>query len=266
MGSKSTILEEIIDYKKQAVSIAKQQFSLEYIENQLKGCPSPRSFISSLRSAVANQGSAVIAEIKKASPSKGLIRPDFDPVAHAKDYEVSGATCLSVLTDVKYFKGSDRYLTEVKQASKLPILRKDFIIDPYQVAQSKLMGADCILLIVAALSPSQLQELAAYANQVSIDVLVEVHDKAELNCALDLDNDLIGVNNRNLHNFETSLQTTLELKKYIPEDKLVITESGIHSIDDVKLMKSNGIFGFLVGETFMRAPKPGGKLKELFFT
>ena len=266
MGSKSTILEEIIDYKKQAVSIAKQQFSLEYIENQLKGCPSPRSFISSLRSAVANQGSAVIAEIKKASPSKGLIRPDFDPVAHAKDYEVSGATCLSVLTDVKYFKGSDRYLTEVKQASKLPILRKDFIIDPYQVAQSKLMGADCILLIVASLSPSQLQELAAYANQVSIDVLVEVHDKAELNCALDLDNDLIGVNNRNLHNFETSLQTTLELKKYIPEDKLVITESGIHSIDDVKLMKSNGIFGFLVGETFMRAPKPGGKLKELFFT
>ena len=266
MGSKSTILEEIIEHKKQAVSIAKQQLSLEDIEDQLKDCPNPRPFTSSLRSAVANQRTAVIAEIKKASPSKGLIRPNFDPIEHAKDYEVSGATCLSVLTDVKYFKGSDRYLTEVKQASKLPILRKDFIIDPYQVAQSKLMGADCILLIVAALSPSQLQELAAYANQVSIDVLVEVHDKAELNCALDLDNDLIGINNRNLHNFETSLQTTLELKKYIPEGKLVITESGIHSIDDVKLMKSNGIFGFLVGETFMRAPKPGLKLKELFFT
>ena len=265
MGSKSTILEEIIEHKKQAVSIAKQQLSLEDIEDQLKDCPNPRPFTSSLRSAVANQRAAVIAEIKKASPSKGLIRPNFDPIEHAKDYEVSGATCLSVLTDVKYFKGSDRYLTEVKQASKLPILRKDFIIDPYQVAQSKLMGADCILLIVAALSRPQLQELAAYANQVSIDVLVEVHDKAELNCALDLDNDLIGINNRNLHNFETSLQTTLELKKYIPEGKLVITESGIHSIDDVKLMKSNGIFGFLVGETFMKAPKPGGKLKELFF-
>ena len=195
-----------------------------------------------------------------------MIRSDFNPREHAKDYEVSGATCLSVLTDARYFKGSDRYLTEVKQASLLPILRKDFIIDPYQVAQSKLMGADCILLIVAALSRSQLQELVAYADQISIDVLIEVHNKAELDCALDLDNDLIGVNNRNLHNFETSLQTTLELKKYIPEDKLVITESGIHSVEDVELMNANGIYGFLVGETFLKAPKPGVKLKELFFT
>ena len=266
MGSKSTILEEIIEHKKQAVSIAKQQLSLEDIEDQLKDCPGPRPFTSSLRSAVANQRAAVIAEIKKASPSKGLIRPNFDPIEHAKDYEVSGATCLSVLTDARYFKGSDRYLTEVKQASLLPILRKDFIIDPYQVAQSKLMGADCILLIVAALSRSQLQELAAYADQISIDVLIEVHNKAELDCALGLDNDLIGVNNRNLHNFETSLQTTLELKKYIPEDKLVITESGIHSVEDVELMNANGIYGFLIGETFMKAPKPGVKLKELFFT
>ena len=266
MSSKGTILEEIIDHKKQSVSIAKQHLSLEDIENQLKDCPNPRPFISPLRSAVANQEPAVIAEIKKASPSKGLIRPDFNPREHAKDYEVSGATCLSVLTDARYFKGSDRYLTQVKQACLLPILRKDFIIDPYQVAQSKLMGADCILLIVAALSRSQLQELAAYADQVSIDVLIEVHNKVELDCALDLDNDLIGVNNRNLHNFETSLQTTLELKKYIPEDKLVITESGIHSVEDVELMNANGIYGFLVGETFMKAPKPGVKLKELFFT
>ena len=266
MSSKGTILEEIIDHKKQAVSIAKQHLSLEDIESQLKDCPNPRPFISPLRSAVENQEPAVIAEIKKASPSKGLIRSDFNPREHAKDYEVSGATCLSVLTDARYFKGSDRYLTEVKQASLLPILRKDFIIDPYQVAQSKLMGADCILLIVAALSRSQLRELAAYADQISIDVLIEVHNKAELDCALDLDNDLIGVNNRNLHNFETSLQTTLELKKYIPEDKLVITESGIHSVEDVKLMNANGIYGFLVGETFMKASKPGVKLKELFFT
>ena len=266
MSSKGTILEEIIDHKKQAVSIAKQHLSLEDIENQLKDCPNHRPFISPLRSAVANQEPAVIAEIKKASPSKGLIRSDFNPREHAKDYEVSGATCLSVLTDARYFKGSDRYLTQVKQACLLPILRKDFIIDPYQVAQSKLMGADCILLIVAALSRSQLQELAAYADQISIDVLIEVHNKVELDCALDLDNDLIGVNNRNLHNFETSLQTTLELKKYIPEDKLVITESGIHSVEDVKLMNANGIYGFLVGETFMKAPKPGVKLKELFFT
>lgn len=266
MSSNGTILDEIIDHKRRAVSIAKQELSLEDIESQLKDCPSPRPFISPLRSALANQEPAVIAEIKKASPSKGLIRSDFNPREHAKDYEVSGATCLSVLTDARYFKGSDRYLTEVKQASLLPILRKDFIIDPYQVAQSKLMGADCILLIVAALSRSQLQELAAYADQISIDVLIEVHNKAELDCALDLDNDLIGVNNRNLHNFETSLQTTLELKKYIPEDKLVITESGIHSVEDVELMNANGIYGFLVGETFMKAPKPGVKLKELFFT
>ena len=265
MSSKDTILEKIIDHKKQAVAIAKQQMSLEDIENQLKDCPSPRPFISPLRSAVANREPAVIAEIKKASPSKGLIRPDFNPIEHAKDYEANGATCLSVLTDTRYFKGSDKYLSEVKQASLLPILRKDFIIDPFQIAQSKLIGADCILLIVAALSRSQLQELAAYANEVSIDVLVEVHNKTELDCALDLANDLIGVNNRNLHNFETSLQTTLELKKYIPKDKLVITESGIDSIKDVKLMNSNGIYGFLVGETFMKAPNPGVKLKELFF-
>ena len=265
LSSKDTILEKIIDHKKQAVAIAKQQMSLEDIENQLKDCPSPRPFISPLRSAVANREPAVIAEIKKASPSKGLIRPDFNPIEHAKDYEANGATCLSVLTDTRYFKGSDKYLSEVKQASLLPILRKDFIIDPFQIAQSKLIGADCILLIVAALSRSQLQELAAYANEVSIDVLVEVHNKTELDCALDLANDLIGVNNRNLHNFETSLQTTLELKKYIPKDKLVITESGIDSIKDVKLMNSNGIYGFLVGETFMKAPNPGVKLKELFF-
>jgi len=265
LGATKTILDKILAQKEQEVVTAKQLLTLEEIENQIKGFPSPRPFIGSLRSVISNGEPAVIAEIKKASPSKGLIRSDFNPSEHAKDYEANGATCLSVLTDVEYFMGADDYLSEVKQASSLPVLRKEFIIDPYQVAQSKLLGADCILLIVAALSHSQLHELAAYANQIAIDILVEVHDRDELDRAIELDNDLIGINNRNLHNFETSLKTTLELKRYIPSDKVVVTESGINSVEDVEMMNSNGVFGFLVGETFMRASRPGEKLKELFF-
>ena len=265
MGATATILDEILAQKEREVANAKRLLALEEIENQIRGLPSSRPFIASLRSVISNRKPAVIAEIKKASPSKGLIRPDFSPSDHAKDYEANGATCLSVLTDVEYFKGADKYLTEVKQVSSLPVLRKDFVIDPYQIAQSKLLGADCILLIVAALSHSQLQELAAYANQIAIDILVEVHDMGELDRAMELGIDLIGINNRNLHNFETSLKTTLELKKHIPPDKLVITESGINSVEDIKTMYSNDIFGFLVGETFMRASRPGEKLKELFF-
>lgn len=265
LAATKNILDEILAQKEQEVVTAKQRLSLEEIESQIKGFPSPRPFIGSLRSVISNREPAVIAEIKKASPSKGLIRPDFHPSEHAKDFETNGATCLSVLTDVEYFMGSDGYLSEVKQASSLPVLRKDFIIDPYQVAQSKLLGADCVLLIIAALSHSQLHELAAYANQIAIDILVEVHDREELYRALELGNDLIGINNRNLHNFQTSLETTVELKKHIPPDKLIVTESGINSVEDVKLMNSNGIFGFLVGETFMRASRPGEKLKELFF-
>ena len=265
LNATTTILGEILALKEQEVAIAKQRLSLDEIENQISDLPSARPFIGSLRSVISNREPAVIAEIKKASPSKGLIRPDFNPSEHATDYETNGATCLSVLTDVEYFMGADDYLTEVKQTSSLPVLRKDFVIDPYQVAHSKLLGADCILLIVAALPHSQLQELVAYANQIAIDILVEIHDREELYRAMELGNDLIGINNRNLHNFQTSLETTLELKKHIPSDKLIVTESGINSVEDVKLMKSNGIFGFLVGETFMRASRPGEKLKELFF-
>ena len=265
LKSQSTILEEIVAQKGREVALAKQTLRFDELENQIKNCFPCKPFIESLRSVILRREPAVIAEIKKASPSRGLIRQDFQPSKHAQDYEASGATCLSVLTDVEYFQGADKYLTEARQMCSLPILRKDFVIDPYQIAQSKLLGADCILLIVAALQHSQLQELAAYATEISIDILVEVHDKHELDRALELESDLIGINNRNLHNFETSLQTSLELKKYIPPEKVLVTESGINSMEDVRIMNSNGIFGFLVGETFMRAPKPGAKLRELFF-
>lgn len=224
-----------------------------------------RSFSGAMRERIMAKQVAVIAEIKKASPSKGLIREDFQPAQHAADYEANGAACLSVLTDEQFFKGSNDYLLEARAACNLPLIRKDFMIDTYQIAESRALGADCILLIVAALQPTLLVELADYANQVGIDILVEVHNKSELDQALKLSTDLIGVNNRNLHNFETSLQTTLDLSVHVPEDKLLITESGIHTAGDVQTMTNAGIYGFLVGESFMRAPSPGEKLKEIMF-
>ncbi len=262
----ATILEEIIEHKLGEIAAAKNKISISELESQFGLVGSTRGFCQVLRNKINAQQPAVIAEIKKASPSKGLIRQNFDAAEHAADYAKNGATCLSILTDQKFFQGSNAFLRQARDACTLPTIRKDFVIDPYQIAESKVLGADCILLIVAALQQSQLAELAAYANEISIDILVEVHNKEELEHALELDTDIIGINNRNLHTFETSLRTTLELASSMPPEKLVVTESGINAVEDVKTMIDNGIFGFLVGESFMRAEKPGTRLKELFFS
>ncbi|MEC8741068.1 MAG: indole-3-glycerol phosphate synthase TrpC [Pseudomonadota bacterium] len=259
-----TILEQILETKATELAVAKRQRSLSELEVAISQAPPVRGFSAAMRARIAESKSAVIAEIKKASPSKGLIRQDFDPARHAADYAEHGATCLSVLTDEKYFQGADAFLQQARAACKLPVIRKDFMIDPYQIAESRALGADCVLLIVAALDASQLRELAVYARELSLDVLVEVHNNAELEIALQLDTDLIGINNRDLHTFTTSLQTSIDLAAGLSAHRLVITESGIHSPEDVALMHRNGIFGFLIGESLMRSEQPGAKLRELF--
>ena len=262
--SKATILEEIIAQKHREIAQGRQHVSLLELERLASQVSDKREFIGSLRQRMRTKQPAIIAEIKKASPSKGLIRADFDPVQIARQYEAAGATCLSVLTDRQFFQGCNDYLQQARSACALPVIRKDFMVDPYQIAEAKALGADCVLLIVAALIPSQLSELAAYARFVNIDVLVEVHDEAELETALANGFDLIGINNRNLHTFETSLETTYRLARLTPPGKLLVTESGINSAADVPQMIEHGIYGFLIGETFMRAAHPGDKLKELF--
>lgn len=260
----ASILDEIVAHKATEVAAAKSVHSLADLEAMFPAADPVRGFVGALKGRILQRQPAVIAEIKKASPSKGLIREDFDPATHAADYAAHGATCLSILTDVKYFQGANEFLQQGRAACNLPVIRKDFMIDPYQIAESRVLGADCILLIVAALQHSQLKELAAYAKEISIDILVEVHNRDELELALELDTELIGVNNRNLHTFETSLDASLELAKLAPAGRLIITESGIHTTEDVKLMMDNNIYGFLVGESFMRAPRPGAMLEELF--
>jgi indole-3-glycerol phosphate synthase len=220
--------------------------------------------VNALVNRVAEGKPAVIAEIKKASPSKGIIRANFDPVEIAKSYAEAGATCLSVLTDIDFFQGFDAYLVDARNACDLPVIRKDFIVDAYQVYEARVMGADCILLIVAALDDAKLTELSDLAAELGLDVLVEVHDEAELERALKLPNKLVGINNRNLRTFETSLDTTLSMLDKIPDDRLVVTESGIHTPEDIKLMRDNNVNCFLVGEAFMVAEDPGEKLRELF--
>jgi|TARA_B110000483_G_scaffold150889_1_gene179662 indole-3-glycerol phosphate synthase len=259
-----TILEKIVAHKHVEIATAKLKRSLTDLESMYPAAENMRGFAAAMQARVASRQPAVIAEIKKASPSKGLIRADFQPAQHAKDYAENGATCLSVLTDRDYFQGHDDYLLAAREACALPVIRKDFIVDHYQLAESRALGADCILLIVAALDQQQLTELASHAMELNLDVLVEIHSQSELERALDLQSPLLGINNRNLHTFETSLETTLELAKKIPADKVVITESGIHSCADVRLMLESDIFGFLVGESMMRAENPGIKLKELF--
>lgn len=259
-----TILEQILETKTAEVAIAKRQRSLIALEEAITEAPPVRGFSAAMRARIAGSKSAVIAEIKKASPSKGLIRRDFDPARHAADFAEHGATCLSVLTDKKYFQGANVFLQQARAACQLPVIRKDFLIDHYQIAESRALGADCVLLIVAALDASQLQELAAYAGELSLDVLVEVHNGAELETAMTLDTDLIGINNRDLHTFTTCLQTSIDLAAELSGNRLVITESGIHSPEDVALMHRNGIFGFLIGESLMRSEQPGAKLRELF--
>lgn len=260
----STILHKIIAQKHLEIARDSAITSLSALESSAKANSDRREFIAALRARIQACKPAIIAEIKKASPSKGLIRADFDPALIASQYESAGATCLSVLTDREFFQGSIEYLQLARAASSLPVIRKDFIVDPYQVAQAKAIGADCVLLIVAALTPTQLQELAAYAKQLRLDVLVEVHDEAELDVALAAGFDLIGVNNRNLHTFETDLGVSYRLAARLPEGVLLVTESGIHDAQDVQAMLAKGIYGFLIGETFMRAPNPGLKLRQLF--
>lgn len=260
----STILHKIIAQKHLEITRDSAITSLSALEISAKANSDRREFIAVVRARIQARKPAIIAEIKKASPSKGLIRADFDPALIASQYESAGATCLSVLTDREFFQGSIEYLQLARAASSLPVIRKDFIVDPYQVAQAKAIGADCVLLIVAALTPTQLQELAAYAKQLRLDVLVEVHDEAELDVALAAGFDLIGVNNRNLHTFETDLGVSYRLAARLPEGVLLVTESGIHDAQDVQAMLAKGIYGFLIGETFMRAPNPGLKLRQLF--
>lgn len=259
------ILKKILETKATEVAARKQKMSVENLQEVSSDIEAPRGFAAAIEGKVNSKQPAIIAEIKKASPSKGIIREDFQPVTIGQDYAMNGATCLSVLTDKQYFQGAEVYLQMVRQSCPVPVLRKDFMIDPYQVYEARALGADCILLIVAALSDGQMQELAEVTRKLGMDILVEVHDANELERALPLDTKLIGVNNRDLRSFETSLQTTLELQKQIPTDRIIVTESGIHTKADVKLMLDNEIYSFLVGEAFMRADSPGQKMRELFF-
>ncbi|MCU1774651.1 indole-3-glycerol phosphate synthase TrpC [Pseudomonas sp. 13B_3.2_Bac1] len=261
-----TVLENILARKVQEVAERSARVSLSELESLAKAADAPRGFAQALLAQAKTKQPAVIAEIKKASPSKGVIRENFVPADIAKSYEKGGATCLSVLTDIDYFQGADVYLQQARAACKLPVIRKDFMIDPYQIVEARALGADCVLLIVSALDDVKMAELASVAKGVGLDVLVEVHDGDELERALKtLDTPLVGVNNRNLHTFDVSLETTLDLLPRIPRDRLVITESGILNRADVELMEISDVYAFLVGEAFMRAESPGTELQRLFF-
>lgn len=260
-----TILQKILDRKVEEVAAGRKRKSLADQEDAARHADPVRGFHRAIEAKIAAGKAGVIAEIKKASPSQGVIRADFRPADIARSYEQAGAACLSVLTDVDFFQGVDAYLQEARAACALPVIRKDFLIDPYQVVEARAINADCVLLIVAALSDAQLNELHACAREHSLDVLVEVHDGEELERALRLDCPLIGINNRNLKTFEVSLDNTLQLLGKIPADRRVVTESGIHTPADVSLMRDHDVHAFLVGEAFMRAPEPGEKLAELFF-
>lgn len=261
-----TILENIIARKHAEVAERSARVSMAELERAARTADAPRGFAKAMLERVARKEAAIIAEIKKASPSKGVIREDFDPAAIAVSYANGGATCLSVLTDVDFFQGSDAYLQQARAACNLPVLRKDFMVDPYQIVEARALGADCVLLIVSALEDGQMAELASVAKDFNLDVLVEVHDGDELERALTtLDTPLVGINNRNLHTFEVSLDITLDLLPRVPRDRLLVTESGIVNRADVELMQVSDVHAFLVGEAFMRALEPGVELQRLFF-
>ncbi|HAZ99585.1 indole-3-glycerol phosphate synthase TrpC [Halomonas sp. CnH100-B] len=260
-----TILTRILARKDQEVAERQQAVSEADLLALAEKQSAPRGFIAALNQRIAAGDAAVIAEVKKASPSKGVMREEFHPADIAKSYAQGGAACLSVLTDADFFQGHEDYLIAARDACDLPVIRKDFITHGYQVTEARAIGADCILLIVAALNDAQLRDLHQQANALGMDVLVEVHDAEELERALALDLKLVGINNRNLHTFDTSLNTTLDLLPRIPEGVTVITESGIHTRDDVELMRDHEVNGFLVGEAFMREEDPGLALKRLFF-
>ncbi|HTD28254.1 MAG TPA: indole-3-glycerol phosphate synthase TrpC [Xanthomonadaceae bacterium] len=273
--TQSDILHRILVRKAEEISERVARVGLDELRARCAGLAATRGFAAALRATIARGEAAVIAEIKKASPSRGVIRVDFDPAAIARSYELGGAACLSVLTDVDFFQGADAYLQQARAACGLPVLRKDFVIDPYQIYEARVLGADCILLIVAALDDAALLELSRLAMDLGLDVLVEVHDSDELERALRLGMDdpadarrqpdiMIGINNRNLRTFEVSLDTTLGLRHRVPIDRMLVTESGIATPTDVARMRAAGVHAFLVGETLMRAENPGAELHRLF--
>ncbi|MCB1743371.1 MAG: indole-3-glycerol phosphate synthase TrpC [Gammaproteobacteria bacterium] len=264
MSQTPDILKKILRTKAEEVVSRCEAVSLRAMSERAEQAPRPRGFAAALQARVDRAEPAVIAEIKKASPSKGLLRADFDPAAIAADYQAGGAAALSVLTDVSYFQGDDEHLRAARAACTLPVLRKDFTVDPYQVYEARALGADCILLIVAALGDAQLNDLAGLALHLGMDVLVEVHDRQELGRVAHMSGVLLGINNRDLRTFETRLETTVELLGDLPAGTLVVTESGIHSAEDVTMMRSHDVHCFLVGEAFMRADSPGQRLRELF--
>lgn len=259
-----TVLNRIIDRKFEEVAERSARCPIDQLQAEIASASQPRGFVAAMEAKLAAGQSAVIAEIKKASPSKGVIREDFHPAEIARSYEQGGAACLSVLTDADFFQGSEAYLQQAREACSLPVIRKDFIVDPYQVYEARAIAADCILLIAAALDDAQLAQLNALAHELGMDVLIEVHNAEELQRILPLGNRLVGINNRNLHNFETSLDSTFSLLTQIDENRIVVTESGIHRAADVAAMRQHNVDAFLVGEAFMRAAEPGEKLAELF--
>lgn len=265
MSGTPDILKKILYRKTEEIAERSVRVSQQILRDRVDAADPPRGFLNALRTRAAAGDAAVIAEIKKASPSKGVLREHFMPADIAASYERGGATCLSVLTDIDFFQGADEYLQQARAACQLPALRKDFVIDSYQVWEARALGADCILLIAAALDDAMLANLLELAGELDMDALVEVHDAEEMQRALATPAALIGVNNRNLHTFETSLDTTLVLKQGFPKDRLLVTESGIHSRDNVQQMQAADVHAFLVGEAFMKADDPGNKLHELFF-
>lgn len=260
----SDILNKIIATKHEEIAVAAALKPLAVLESEAAAQAEPRDFVGAIRRKISCGQPAVIAEIKKASPSKGVIRPDFHPADIARSYEQHGAACLSVLTDKQYFQGAPGYLQAARAACALPVLRKDFMVDAYQVVEARAMGADCILLIAAALTLAEMKSLEALAHRYGMAVLVEVHNGEELDAALQLETPLLGINNRNLRTFDVTLDTTLGLLERIPAGRVVVTESGIIKPEDVALMRANSVDAFLVGEAFMRAPEPGVELSRLF--
>ena len=264
MDKTADVLKSILSDKRLEIEQAKSKVSDSELKSRIADSEEVRGFEDKLRECISQRRPAVIAECKKASPSKGVMRPNYDVREIVASYETWGATCMSILTDQKYFQGSLRDIGYARSIASLPILRKDFMLDPYQILESRAAGADCILLIASALELHQMNDLASLAAEYKLDVLIEVHSYDELEKALELPFGMIGINNRNLHTFETSLQTTLQLVEHIPSGRIVVTESGIHTRQDVQLMMENNIFAFLVGEAFMRSEDPGQKLEELF--
>jgi indole-3-glycerol phosphate synthase len=259
-----SILERILERKRAELAAAREMLPQTALEGRARAAPAARDFVGAIRKKIAAGRSAVIAEMKRASPSRGLLRKDYEPAVIAKSYQAAGAACLSVLTDHEFFQGTNEHLQAAHEACRLPVLRKDFILDPYQVFESRAVGADCILFIASCLSQREMADFESLAHGLGMAVLVEVHDGAELEAALRLKTPLLGINNRDLKTFDTRLETTLELLPRVPGDRIAITESGILTPSDVARMRSGGVKAFLVGEAFMRSPDPGEALRRLF--